>query len=290
MSIPQPSPQAPPDQPSLRPPLWRVACFALLAFGLLAGLPYVKLPPLVGTLAATVLFLLLALLVIRESARFPAAPLHDAFGLVAGLGLWWSVGYYAEQYANLRPVLSALSSLLFLLACVFFGRLLSLIIRERNLLFPVAVIAGLADIFTVFFGPTGKTLEKAPQIVQKLSVGIPAAGSATGAQGGAGLAHIATAGLGDFIFLTFFFACIYRFGLRANATFWVIFGLTLAGMGAVLLVPGIPALPLLPFIVLGFLVANAGAFRLSRQEKLYMAVAVLFVAALLAGAALIMPR
>jgi len=267
-----------------------VALFTLLAFGLLAGLPYVKLPPLVGTLAATVLFLLLALLVIRESARFPAAPLVDAFGLAAGLGLWWSAGYYAEHLAPLRPVLLALSSILFLLACVFFGRLLSLIIRERNMLFPVALIAGLADIFTVFFGPTGKTLAKAPQIVQKLSVGIPQAGSATGAQGGAGLAHLASAGLGDFIFLTFFFACVYRFGLRANATFWVIFGLTLAGMCAVLLVPNVPALPLLPFIVAGFLLANAGAFRLSRQEKLYMAIALAFVAVLLAAAAVLMPR
>jgi hypothetical protein len=279
-----------PSAATTRPAPRRVALFALLAFGLLAGLPYLKLPPLVGTLVATVLFLLLALLVIRESARFPVAPLVDAFGLAAGLGLWWSVGYYAQHLAALRPLLSALSSVLFLLACVCFGRLLSLIVRERNLLFPVAIIAGLADIFTVFFGPTGKTLEKAPQIVQKLSVGIPAAGSATGAEGGAGLAHIASAGLGDFIFLTFFFACVYRFGLRARATFWVIFGLTLAGMIAVLLAPGLPAVPLLPFIVAGFLIANAREFRFTRQEKLYMAIALVFVAGLLAVAALVMPR
>jgi len=283
----------PADTPAAvpRPPLWRVALFAGLAFGLLASLPYVRgVPPLIGTVVATVLFLLLTLLVIREAARFPPRPLADVGGLAACLGLWTAAGGWGDVLPHLRPVLAAAGGVLFLGACIFFGRLLSLIVRERNMLLPVAIVAGLADIFTVFFGPTGKALQHAPGLVAKLSVGIPAMGSATGARGGAGLSHIATAGLGDFVFLTFFLVGVWRFGLRSKATFWAIFALTLAGMAAVLLVPKLPAAPLLPFIVTGFLVANAGAFHLSRAEKVNVLIAVVFFIAMMAVAAVAMRR
>ncbi|MEN6305540.1 MAG: hypothetical protein ABFD96_22650 [Armatimonadia bacterium] len=272
-----------------RPPVWRVLLYALLALGLLSGLPYVRgVPPLVGTAVATVVFLLLSLLIIREMARFPLAPLWDFMGALVSLSLWYAAGPYAEQYPSLKPLLAALAGLLFMVACVFFGRLLSLIVRERNMMLPVAIMAGLADVFTVFMGPTGEALKHAPKLVEKLSVGIPQVGSATGAAGGAGLATIATAGLGDFIFLAFFFAGMYRFGLRERRTFWVIFVAVLLGMGAVLLLPAVPALPLLPFIVLGFLIANAGTFKLSRQEKVAMVVVVAAVTGLLVGAGLAM--
>ena len=102
------------------------------------------------------------------------------------------------------------------------------------------------------------------------------------------MAHIATAGLGDFIFLAFFFAAMYRFGLRERRTFWVIFATVLLGMASVLLLPAVPALPLLPFIVLGFLVANAGTFNLSRQEKMSIVVVVAVVMGLLVAAGLMM--
>lgn len=245
---------------------------------------------LVGVVVPTILFTLLSLLIIVEMARYPLAPLRDALSSLVSLGLWYLISGLAEKHAPLRPLLGAMSSLSFLFACIFFGRLLALIVRERNILLPVAIMAGLADIFTVFFGPTGKTLEHAPKLVEKLSVGIPKAGSAAGAAGGAGLSHIATAGLGDFIFLTFFFAAIWRFGLRPKATFWTILVLLLVGMLGVLLLPWFPAVPLLPFIVAGFLVANATAFRLSRQEKINTVVVVVFVVALLVLAGFLMRK
>lgn len=278
-----------PDAQPHRPSPWRVAVLLLVSIGLLAWLPYVRgVPPLVGVVAATVLFLLLTLLLIREMAKFPLRPLYDVLGLVLGLALWWAAGEWWELYRDLRPLLGALSGVLFLVACVFFGRLLALIVRERSMLLPVAIIAGLADIFTVFFGPTGEALDKAPELVQKLSVAIPEVGSATGAAGAAGVAALATAGLGDFIFLAFFFVSVHRFGLRRGPTFWIIFALTLLGMSAVLLVPGVPAMPLLPFIVLGFLLANIGAFQLTRTEKLHTVIALALVAAMLAVAAILL--
>jgi hypothetical protein len=321
---------ASPAQAQIHPPLWRVIVYVLLAMTLLAGLPYLKLsrpepppaptathataprPPakalpahpapkqpqprllwkilLVGVILPTILFTLLSLLIIRDMAAFPLRPLQDTLSALFSLGLWYVISGLAEKHADWRPLLGAIASLAFLFACIFFGRLLSLIVRERNILLPVAIMAGLADVFTVFFGPTGKALEHAPKVVEKLSVGIPTAGSAAGAAGGAGLSHIATAGLGDFIFLAFFFASIWRFGLRPRATFWTILISLLVGMLGVLLLPWFPAVPLLPFIVLGFLLANATAFKLSREEKITTAVVVLFVAGLLVLAGVLMRK
>jgi hypothetical protein len=272
-----------------RPPLWRVALLVLVALAFLAGVPYLRgVPPQLGSLLATLAFLLISLLLVTELARYPLRPLADALGLVACLGLWYAIGQSAERLTAARTLVSAASGLSFLLACVGAGRLLALIVRERNLLLPVALVAGMADVFTVFAGPTGKALEQAPKLVEKLSVAIPQIGSAAGPAGARGLTHIATAGLGDFIFLAFFLACVWRFGLRRRGTFWGILLAVATGMAAVLLLPQVPALPLLPFIVTGFLVANAGAFSLSRAEKLQMGVVLALAAGLLLVAGLLL--
>jgi hypothetical protein len=275
--------------PPVRPPLWRASVLAATAVALLAGLPYVPgLPPQPAAAAATLLFLLISLLLISECARYPLRPLWDVLGMVAGLGLWYVVGLPAAGLPAWQTVVGAVSGVSFLLACVGAGRLLALIVRERNLLLPVALVAGLADVFTVFAGPTGKALQHAPKLVERLSVAIPKIGSALGPAGAKGAAAIATAGLGDFIFLTFFLVGVYRFGLRARLTFWVVFALVALGMGTVILVPGVAALPLLPFAVVGFLLANLGAFRLSRAEKIQTTAVVALVTALLVAAGWLM--
>lgn len=281
------APPPPASPATTSPPWWRAALCVLLAFGLLVAMPHVRgLPPAAGVIGGTLLFLLVSLLVVSELASFPLRPAVDAVGLVLGLGAWYAAGLGAEHLAAARTVLSAGASISFLLACVCAGRLLALIVRERNLLLPVALVAGMADIFTVVAGPTGEALKHAPKLVEKLSVAIPKVGSAAGPAGAKGLAHIATAGLGDFIFLAFFLAGVARFGLRGRASFWGIYVAVALGMGAVLFVPGTPALPLLPFMVAGFLVANLGVFRLSRPEKLQTALVVVLLAGLLVAAAL----
>lgn len=282
---------ASPSVPNQRPPLWRALVLVLLAYGLLAGVPYVRgIPPAAGSVLATLLFLFLSLLVVAELAKYPLRPWRDAAGLAICLAVWYAVGLSARSLEALRTVVSAASGVSFLLACIFAGRLLALIVRERNILLPVALVAGLADIFTVFAGPTGKALEKAPKLVEKLSVAIPQVGSAAGPAGARGLSHVATAGLGDFIFLAFFLAAVWRFGLRHRATFWGVLVAMATGMLAVLLMPRIPALPLLPFIVTGFLVANIGAFNLSRSEKLQVTAVVLGVGIVLLAVGLLHGR
>jgi hypothetical protein len=251
-------------------------------YGCLAALPHMRgIPPAIGTILATFLFLLLSLAVVRNIARWEIKPLQESFLCAYPLVAWYSVTLYAAQFKAARPLISPLESLLFLIACAFFGRLIARLVRERNMLVPIAVVLIMVDIFTVFVGPTGKALEKAPDLVEKLSIGLPEVGSAAGAKGGAGLAFIGAAGLGDFIFLGFFFVACARYGLRLDRTLWWVFILMTVAILGYLALPGVPGIPLLPFIAIGFLLANSGMFDFSRQERSYLAIGFAFVGVLL---------
>jgi len=269
--------------------LWREALIlAITYYTILAALPHIGgVPPIIGIVAGTVVFLLLCLAVIRNIALWDMRPLHEFFLFAFPLTGWYSVTLYATQYQAAVPFLSPLASLLFLVACAFLGRLLSRLIRDVNMLVPIAVVLLLVDIFTVFVGPTGVALDKAPDLVAKLSIGLPAIGSAAGPQGAGGFAFIATAGLGDFIFLAFFFVATWRYGLRFERTFWYIFAFVALAMLGSLMVVFLPGIPLLPFVAMGFLLANIGQFSFTAQEKLYFLIALVFIAALIAAGALL---
>lgn len=254
----------------------------LTYYACLTALPYIGgIPPVIGTIVATFLFLLLSLVVVRNIARWELKPLHEFFLFAYPLLMWYSVTLYGAEYKMARPLLSPLESLLFLVACAFLGRLIARLVREKNMLVPIAVVLIMVDIFTVFVGPTGKALEKAPDLVEKLSIGLPEIGSAAGKEGGAGLAFIGAAGLGDFIFLGFFFVACARYELRLNRTLWWAFALMSVAILGYLAIPGVPGIPLLPFVSIGFLLANTGMFDFSGREKIYLAVGFVFIAVLL---------
>lgn len=265
--------------------LWREAVIVGISYyGILAAVPYIRgVPPLPGMIVATVGFLLLSLAVIRTIARWELRWQTEVLVFFLALAMWYALILWADQYSTIAPFTSTLASLLFLTACAFSGRLLSRLIRDMNMLVPIAVVLILVDVFTVFYGPTGEALEKAPDLVSSLSVGLPEVGSAAGPEGGRGLAFLATAGLGDFIFLGFFFAAAWRYGLRFNRTFWYVFAFMGVTMLAFLALPFLPGIPLLPAIAIAFIAANLGEFQFSRQEKVYVLVAVVFIG-LLAGA------
>ncbi len=262
--------------------LWREAVIVGISYyGILTAVPYIRgVPPLPGMVVATLGFLLLSLAVIRTIARWELRWQTELLFFLLTLGLWYALILWSDQYSAIAPFTSTMASLLFLTACAFFGRLLSRLIRDMNMLLPIAVVLILVDVFTVFYGPTGEALKKAPELVSSLSVGLPEVGSAAGPEGGKGLTFIATAGLGDFIFLGLFFAATWRYGLRFNRTFWFIFALMAVTMLAFLALPFLPGVPLLPAIAVAFIAANVGEFEFSKQEKVYLLVAVLFIGVL----------
>jgi len=261
-----------------------LAVAAAAMYVLLAGSPLIRgIPALPGAIAVTALFIVATLLVAAAAARVSMSWPTELLGTLLGLVLWWVLAGLGENNATLRLVTVPAADVIFLVACVLAGRLLSRIITERNLLLPVALVLALADVFTVFIGPTGQALEKMPELVANLSIKVPQVGSAAGPEGAAGLTHMATMGPGDLVFAALFFAAVVRFGLSLRASFIGITVPVVIGLVGFLLLPLLPGVPVLPLMALGFLIANRGRFRLSRQEKIFVLIAAVVVALLLAG-------
>jgi len=277
-------PEATPEGlPSRRQALWIAVVGLCVSWLLLVAAPLIPgLPPRLGTVLVSGLLAAATFAAIYGLAAAFISDWYELAGIVICGGLWFLVGD-VEAKGLARIFLGATASVLFMLACVLFGRLVSRLVREPNLLLPVLITAAVADVFTVTVGPTHMALEKADKVVRSLSVAVPQAGSAAGKEGVAGLTVAASIGLGDFIFAALFLTAAWRHGLEVRTATLAAAFLAVLGMSLVLLVPQIPALPLLPFIVVGVLVPNAGRFRLSSQEKLALAVGGVFLVLLLGG-------
>ncbi len=253
-------------------------------YALLVGAPLVGgVPPAVGAVVVTLLFTLGALAAAAAGARVELPAWVELAGMLLGIFDWFmlaSLGATSE-YGRLMAVPAA--DVILLLALILGGRLLSRIVRERSLVIPVALVLALADIFTVFLGPTALALEEAPELVAAVSVKLPAMGSATGPAGVAGLRHVATLGPGDTFFATLLFAVVLRFGLDLRRSFWWMYAIVGVVLAAAVAVPGMPPLPVLPLMAVGFLVVNWRDVRLTRTEWVYVAIVFAVVIALFAG-------
>lgn len=180
----------------------------------------------------------------------------------------------------------AVTTLLLIIAASSFGCLISFILREPNILLPVAGLAAYVDVWTVLVGPTSKVLEEAPHVVSAVAAAIPSMGGAS-----SGFAPIAFIGPADFIFFALFLAAAYRLKMEPKRTFWIAFPLLTIGMITVLsnLFPlGLPALTLIGVSVI---LGNYKHFKLKRDEYIAMGiVAVLLIAAIFVVTPLIRPK
>lgn len=261
-----------------------VAGILLATWLLLVAAPLVRgIPPLVGGIIVTVLFAAAVLAAAALSARLQLSPTVELLGMLVCFGVWFVLADVGGKGDAVRLLTVAGADVIFLFGCVLGGRLLSRILRERNLMLPIALVLALADVFTVLIGPTRAMLEKAPEVVTRLSLKLPEMGSAAGPEGVKGLAHMATIGPGDLVFAALFFACIVRFGLDLRASFWWIFGVVALALAAIVAVPGAPPVPVLPLMALGFLIANRGSFSLTAREKRALVIAFAFLILLFAG-------
>lgn len=259
-----------------------VLVVALGVYVFLAVVPQVRgIPEHVGVYGGSLLFACLSMALVGAGAVWEMPPLEE--GLLAGalLVAWILADQMASQSEATRLYLAPAGNVLFLLACLFVGKVLSRIVRERGMALPVCIVAALADVFTVFWGPTHQALEKAPKLVTKLSLAIPQAGSAAGPVGAKGIAYVATIGLGDFIFLALFMSLAVRFRFRLAATFWAMLVMALVGILLALANPfGLRGMPLLPYMSVGFVVVNWAEFRLTQQERRDLGIALLILAAM----------
>jgi hypothetical protein len=151
-----------------------------------------------------------------------------------------------------------------LLAASSIGYMVSLRIKDRNLLLPVVMFAASIDFWTVTAGPVSSVMSRAPEIVKAVSAPIPQAG--TGA-----FVPALMMGMGDPLFMAVVFAAVHRLGLNARRNFvFVLIAMTLAMLAVLMgLVPYLPALVALAVAVVA---ANWGEFKLTKQEKISTAI------------------
>lgn len=283
------SPLVPIDTRATYSTLIPLVVLSLAAYLLLLGAPLLRgIPPVLGTVAATVVFAGLSVAVIVCGARLRSSGLQDLAGMAVMGSLWLALTRLAASSELTQLLIGPAAGVVFVLLCLFVGRLISRILREANILLPVCVVAAGADVFTVYWGPTAKFLEQAPEVVRSLSVAIPEVGSAAGPEGAAGLSFVATMGLGDFIFLAVFLAAGARLGFNLRRTGWIIGIILAVALTGFFFVPLLAAIPLLPFTAAGFLIANWREFHLTAEEKrnlLYAALIIGMVTGVMALAA-----
>lgn len=284
-NTPEAEPFAPP--PSLLDrlrPVVHIGVASVLLYAFLVVVPHAQgVPPKVALYAGSLLFALLSLIVIAIGVSWQSTAVAEGVISLVLLTGWAILGRSCGASDLGRLYLVPVASVLFLLGCLFFGKIMSRIVRERAMALPVAIVAGLADIFTVFWGPTGEALAKAPELVEKLSLAIPAAGSAVGPEGAKGLFHVATMGLGDVVFLALFLSMAVRFDFKPYRTLCAM--ALSAAVGIVLALSDLlntAGMPLLPYMAAGFVLVNIREFRLSPQERRDLIIALALVAVLFA--------
>jgi hypothetical protein len=243
---------------------------------------------------STLVFMALATWVVLRAAALPLRPVVALAWTAVLLVLFIAVRLSPAFVPALRqsPVavetVLGISDTLMVLAASMLGLAVSHIIREPNILAPAALFAALAD-FAVVSLWIPRVMEVAPQALSTVAVHVPQVGAKPTPTG---LRPIGIIGPADFVFLAFYFACVWRFGMAAQATYiWMV--IALAGymffqnvvgsltprfMDAVDMLPG-----LVPMAVV-LLIVNRKYFRFSREEKRAMAVVALLVVGIIAFA------
>ena len=170
-----------------------------------------------------------------------------------------------------------LGNIVLIVWAAFLGRLVSRVIREGKLILPVAVVASIADIITVFWGIVARVTEAAPEVVQTFSTS-----AAVEAPAGVTAPILTEVGIGDFLFLAMFLTVAIRYSMRATQALWAVFAVMLVAPLGFILWPEAPGLPGLPFISAAVLWPNWHYLEFTREEKR----ALLFAGALVVAVAL----
>ncbi len=264
-----------PSPSTERPPL-------LLFFGVVAVLAVIRLL-MAAIPVATALVVPLSLL---STLTFIGGPIYALYiggseqwvgkraGLVFGLGvLMHVVGFLmARPTGGLGPlgltgwVLMQSGVLVW---CLGLGGLVSLMLKDRALLLPVALFLAGFDVFLVAtpFAPTASMVEQHPEIVKSVAMSVPKAREAEPGQvPGARAVDLGLVGPADLAFMGMFFASLHRFRMRARSTvLWLVPVMALYFLLAVSPV-GIGMLPAMLPIGATVILVNLGAFGLRREE------------------------
>lgn len=219
--------------------------FTKLRLGLKGGL--LSLAGCILALAAIVALMLWRLHIVASLHRLPTA--HE-------------LGFIVSVYPT--DALKMLMYAVILFTACSIGYLVSLRIKDKNLLLPVVMFAATIDFWTVTMGPVSAMMKHAPEIVSAVSAPIPKAG--TGA-----FVPATMMGMGDPLFMALVFAAVHRLGMPARRNYVFVAVVMTIAMLAVM-TGGLPYLPALVALAIAVVAANWREFKLSRQEKISTAI------------------
>lgn len=178
------------------------------------------------------------------------------------------------RYPNIRELFFILGnyfgplkmpiSMLVMLAASSIGYMVSLRIKDKNLILPVVMFAACIDYWTVTQGHVAAVLKHAPEIVSAVSAPIPQAGAGS-------FVPVTMMGPGDPLFIALVLAAVHRLKMDSKRNFWFIFVAMTLGMVAVML-GYLPFLPALTLLAVAVILANLRQFKLSNEEKISVAV------------------
>ncbi|MCB0825316.1 MAG: hypothetical protein KDC26_03940 [Armatimonadetes bacterium] len=192
--------------------------------------------------------------------------------LMNGLKLQGAPGVFVEVFIQMGV----------LIWCMGLGALVAILIKEKNLILPVAIFLAGFDAFLILTPttPMAQIAQKNPEIVGNIGMTVPQVKVQTpDEEPKAGIVDLAYAGPADLFFAATFFVCLYRYKMKAKKTALILGPILFLYLILVMSV-GIP-LPALVPIGLTVLLVNAGEFKLKKDEKL----AVGFVALIALGLA-----
>lgn len=253
--------------------------------------PFIRLPfPALADIIATVVFLLLPLLWLREIARNPprarlALPLFVVLAVIWGellLGQPFGVLRHVEWKHHLHAARFMLlfarpfADLALITAAALMGTLVARVISDPKMLLPVAVVGGLVDYWGVYMGTTSAFIKASPSFVRAVSAGIPSFG---GGLTPSGVQPASFVGFGDWLFLTMFLAVAFRYDLQPRKTFWVLLAFLAPAM-LIVIFGGLDYLPAIVPMALAIVSVNGRRLKMSRSETFATLYAMLMVLAM----------
>ncbi len=234
-----------------------------------------------ASIVSTVLFMVIPMLALFLGAGHPW-DLKQAIAVVV-LGVVVQIGGTTLARMAVNPALGgtifAASQAGLVVWCMGAGAALACLLKDRNMLLPIAVFLALFDTWLVFApeGLVSRALSgaQAPIKLDQVAYTVPRVATTELPREANGFAqNLAYVGPADLLFLAMFFVALYRFGMRPRQTLIAIAPVLVAYLAVVLLAPNVwigpirlAALPALLPIGLTVLWVNRKEFRLLPDEK-----------------------
>lgn len=257
--------------------LFTIFLLLLILLNLGVGLTVIPMPELrLANLIVTVLFVVVPIFALFAGAKMSWSWAKGLGCAAAGAVIQVGSHPLAERMPTplLQGIVTSVGQIGLVCWSLGLGAFLASVLKDKNLILPLAVFLALFDMWLVFVpeGPVGQIARGNQHILQRMAFVVPRVLSVP--QGGKAQA-MAYIGPADFVFMAMFFVALYRFQMRPKTTFLamlpvlILYLLVVLVFGNVHFGPiSLQALPALLPIGAVVLAVNWREFKLTRDEKL----------------------